>query len=136
MSSAPTSARIASVIARKSSTAWDGVPSGRRAWTWIITPPSSAIRRASAAYSAGVYGMAGPCSRPASEPETAQVRMTGSSTLRAGTLAGSDRGHAVTAPRALQALALGQLERAHDRRAGLARVDHVVDHPVARGDVD
>ena len=54
ISPSPTSARIASVIARKSSTACDGVPSGRRAWMWIITPPSSAIRRASAAYSAGV----------------------------------------------------------------------------------
>ena len=52
--SRPTSSRIASVIARKSSIAYDGVPSGVRAWMWTITPPSSAIRRASAAYSAGV----------------------------------------------------------------------------------
>ncbi len=50
----PTAARIASVIARKSSTSCDGVPSGRRAWMWIIAPPSSTIRRASAAYSCGV----------------------------------------------------------------------------------
>ena len=50
----PTSARMASVMARKSSTSWLGVPSGRRAWMWIIAPPSSTIRRASAAYSAGV----------------------------------------------------------------------------------
>jgi hypothetical protein len=50
----PTSSWIASVIARKSSTECDGVPSGVRAWIWITTPPSSTIRRASAAYSAGV----------------------------------------------------------------------------------
>src|ERR671910_492433 len=55
----PTSSWMADVIARKSSTAYDGVPSGRRAWMWIITPPSSAIRRASAAYSAGVHGQVG-----------------------------------------------------------------------------
>src|SRR5881397_980549 len=73
------SARIASVMARKSSTAWLGVPSGRREWMWIITPPSAAIRRASAPYSSGVYGIAGHCSRLASAPEIAQVRITGSS---------------------------------------------------------
>src|SRR3954470_11321061 len=66
-------------MARKSSTPWLGAPSGRRAWMWIITPPSSAIRRASAAYSCGVYGIAGHCSRLASAPEIAQVMMTGSS---------------------------------------------------------
>src|SRR3954465_6528855 len=33
-------------------------------------------------------------------------------------------------PRPLHPLALGHLERAADHRAGLARVDHVVDHPV------
>src|SRR4051794_7007047 len=126
---------MASVIARKSSTACDGVPSGRRAWMWIITPPSSAIRRASAAYSAGVYGIAGHCSRPASAPDTAQVRMTGSSTLRAGTLA-SDGIHTVPAPRTLQLLVLREPQRPDDRRAGLAGVDHIVDHPVPRGDVD
>src|SRR3954452_12756337 len=80
MTSSETAPRIASVMARKSSTAWLGVPSGRRAWIWIITPPSSAIRRASAAYSAGVYGIAGHWSREASAPETAHVRITGSST--------------------------------------------------------
>src|SRR4051794_36766403 len=94
----PTSARIASVMARKSSTAWLGVPSGRRAWMWIITPPSSTIRRASAAYSAGVYGIAGHRSRPASAPEMAHVMMTGSSrstpaaTYRANVTTGSHRG--------------------------------------------
>src|SRR3954470_19412734 len=68
-------------MARKSSTAWLGVASGRRAWTWIITPPSSTIRRASAAYSAGVYGIAGHWSRWASAPEIAHVMVTGSSRL-------------------------------------------------------
>src|SRR3954471_18749221 len=48
---------------------------------WTITPPSSAIRRASAAYSAGVYGIAGHWSRLASAPEIAHVMMTGSSRL-------------------------------------------------------
>src|SRR5689334_14302418 len=50
---------------------------------WIIEPPSSTIRRASAAYSAGVYGIAGHWSRFATAPEIAHVRMTGSSTLMA-----------------------------------------------------
>ena len=48
---------------------------------WIIAPPSSTIRRASAAYSSGVYGIAGHCSRLASAPEIEQVMMTGSSRL-------------------------------------------------------
>src|SRR5918994_2099259 len=77
MTTSPTSARIASVMARKSSTSKLGVPSGRRAWMWIIEPPSSTIRRASAAYSSGVYGIAGHWSRLATAPETAHVRMTG-----------------------------------------------------------
>src|ERR687887_2660224 len=81
MITSSTSERIASVMARKSSTSYDGVPSGRRAWMWIITPPSSTIRRASAPYSSGVYGMAGHCSRPATAPEIAHVMMTGSSRL-------------------------------------------------------
>ena len=46
-----------------------------------MLPPSSTIRRASAAYSSGVYGIAGHCSRLATAPEMAQVRMTGSSRL-------------------------------------------------------
>src|SRR3954454_11041924 len=81
MTSSETAPRIASVMARKSSTAWLRVPSGRRAWMWILTPPSSTIRRASAAYSAGVYGIAGHWSRLASAPEVAHVMMTGSSRL-------------------------------------------------------
>src|SRR4051812_16002420 len=50
---------------------------------WIIDPPSSTIRRASAAYSSGVYGIAGHWSRLASAPEIEQVRTTGSSRLMA-----------------------------------------------------
>ena len=45
------------------------------------TPPSSTIRRASAPYSSGVYGIAGHCSRFAIAPEIAHVMITGSSTL-------------------------------------------------------
>src|SRR3954447_20000155 len=48
---------------------------------WIIEPPSSTIRRASAAYSSGVYGIAGHWSRSATAPEIEQVRITGSSRL-------------------------------------------------------
>src|SRR5580704_8942170 len=43
------------------------------------TPPSSTIRRASAAYSAGVYGIAGQWSRFATAPEIEQQMITGSS---------------------------------------------------------
>ena len=46
------------------------------------TPPSSTIRRASAAYSAGVYGIAGHWSRLAIAPEIAQVMIAGSSRLK------------------------------------------------------
>ena len=42
--------------------------------------PSSTARRASAAYSSGVYGIAGHWSRFATAPEIAQVSRTGSST--------------------------------------------------------
>src|SRR3954469_1381748 len=48
---------------------------------WIMLAPSSAARRASAAYSSGVYGIAGHCARLATAPEMAHVRMTGSSRL-------------------------------------------------------
>ena len=54
ITSAPACERIASVIAAKSSTSYDGTPSGVRAWMWIITAPSSTARRASAPYSSGV----------------------------------------------------------------------------------
>ena len=79
MITSPTSARIASVIARKSSISYEGAPSGVRAWMWIIDAPSSTIRRASAAYSSGVYGIAGHWSRLAIAPEIEQVMTTGSS---------------------------------------------------------
>jgi hypothetical protein len=46
---------------------------------WIIDAPSSTARRASAAYSSGVYGIAGHWSRFATAPEIAHVRITGSS---------------------------------------------------------
>ena len=57
------------------------MPSGVRAWMWIIDAPSSTARRASAAYSSGVYGIAGHWSRLATTPEIEQVMMTGSSRL-------------------------------------------------------
>jgi hypothetical protein len=49
-----TESRMAAVMARKSSISYEGVPSGLRAWMWIIAAPSSTARRASAAYSSGV----------------------------------------------------------------------------------
>src|SRR5947209_8200142 len=108
---------------------------------WMCTPPSSTIRRASAAYSAGVYGIAGHCSRFAIAPEIEHVITTGSSMLIARGLRGfvgraSYRDDAVALPWALDLLARRHLERAADRLARLARVDHVVDHVVAGGDVD
>src|SRR5205809_8091716 len=84
MITSSTESRIAPVIARKSSISYDGTPSGVRAWMWIIEPPSSTIRRASAPYSSGVYGIAGHCSRLAIAPEMAQVMTAGSSTLKGG----------------------------------------------------
>src|SRR3954452_25175827 len=57
--------------------------------TW--TPPSSTIRRASAAYSSGVYGIAGHWSRLASDPEIEQVMTTGSSRLKAAASAESGK---------------------------------------------
>src|SRR2546421_2594218 len=48
---------------------------------WMCTPPSSTIRRASAANSSGLYGIAGHCSRLAIAPEIAQVMTAGSSML-------------------------------------------------------
>ena len=49
------------------------------------TPPSSTIRRASAAYSSGVYGIAGHWSRLAIAPEIAQVMTAGSRHAHTGT---------------------------------------------------
>ena len=42
------------MIARKSSTSYEGTPSGVRAWMWMCVQPSSTARRASSAYSSGV----------------------------------------------------------------------------------
>src|SRR5213076_2920748 len=99
---------------------------------WMWTPPSSTIRRASAAYSCGVYGIAGHWSRFAIAPEIAQQMMAGSSRL----IGLSHRDDAVAPPGALDPLARRHLETAADRRPRLARVDHVVDHVAAGGDVD
>jgi hypothetical protein len=46
---------------------------------WIIEQPSSTARFASAAYSSGVYGIAGHWSRFATAPEIEQVTMQGRS---------------------------------------------------------
>ncbi len=54
--------------------------------------PSSTARRASAAYSAGVYGIAGHWSRFATAPEIEQVSRTGSSTAK-WSLSGSGTFH-------------------------------------------
>src|SRR5919112_5708769 len=78
MITSSTSSRMAAVIAWKSSISYDGTPSGVRAWMWIIEPPSSTTRRASAAYSSGVYGIAGHWSRLATAPEIELVMTTGS----------------------------------------------------------
>jgi hypothetical protein len=50
---------------------------------WIIEQPSSTARLASAAYSSGVYGIAGHCSRFATAPEIEQVMMQGLSVIGA-----------------------------------------------------
>src|SRR3954468_18950106 len=78
MITSSTASRIASVIARKSSISYEGTPSGVRAWMWIIDPPSSTTRRASAAYSSGVYGIAAHWSRFATAPLIELVITTGS----------------------------------------------------------
>src|SRR3954468_20820831 len=78
MITSSTASRIASVIARKSSISYEGTPSGVRAWMWIIDPPSSTTRFASAAYSSGVYGIAGHWSRLATAPLIELVITTGS----------------------------------------------------------
>src|SRR5579863_4801972 len=103
---------------------------------WIWTPPSSTIRRASAAYSSGVYGIAGHWSRFAIAPEIAQVITTGSSRLTTLSNRRSYRHHTASLPRPLDMLGLSELERTADRRPRLAWVDHVIDHVVACGDID
>src|SRR4051794_2320818 len=78
MITSSTASRIASVIALKSSISYDGTPSGVRAWMWIMEAPSSTTRRASSAYSSGVYGIEGHWSRFATAPEMEFVMTTGS----------------------------------------------------------
>src|SRR3954452_15012397 len=68
MITSSTALRMASDIAAKSSISYDGTPSGVRAWMWIMLAPSSTARRASSAYSSGVYGIAGHWSRLATAP--------------------------------------------------------------------
>src|SRR6476661_3123893 len=118
---------------------------------WICEAPSSTARRASAAYSSGVYGIAGHWSRLAITPLIEQLITTGSSNeliapnLPSGALyVGIDRKrrtgtsyrhHPVALLRLLDVLVARHLQRPGDRRAGLARVDHVVDHGVAGRDV-
>src|SRR3954469_25634432 len=160
MITSSTSARIAAVIARKSSISWLGTPSGVRAWMWICEPPSSTMRRASAAYSSGVYGIAGHWSRLAIAPLIEQLMTTGSSKrlMRAPPRArktphpGRGRGrppsvpvvrgpprsyrhHPVLLPGPLDALARRHPQAADDGGAGLARVDDVVDQVVVGSDV-
>src|SRR3954454_16409967 len=81
MITSSTAPRIASVIALKSSVSYDGTPSGVRAWMWIIEAPSSTTRRASSAYSSGVYGIVGHWSRFATAPLMEFVITTGSEKL-------------------------------------------------------
>src|SRR5205807_7710352 len=94
--------------------------------------------------------------RLAIAPEIAQVMTTGSSRVTPclppvdafdavrghparGNRSASPRSygnHARALPGTLHVLARGHLERPTDRGAGLARVDHIIDHVVARRDVD
>src|SRR3954469_9637163 len=162
MITSSTSAWIASVIARKSSISKLGTPSGVRAWMWICTPPSSTIRRASAAYSSGVYGIAGHWSRLAIAPEIEQLMITGSEKRltrappraretehrgrqdrqlapfgryasekrHSGRSRASYRHDPMFLVRPLDTLVLRHSQAADDRRAGLARVDDVIDDVV------
>src|SRR3954452_12711163 len=129
ISASPTSALMASVMLRKSSTSYDGAPSGRRAWMCTITPPSSTIRRASAAYSSGVYGIAGHWSRLASDPEIEQVMTTGSSRLTWRPLreVGSPTPHCGTGPRHATRRGAGERPLPFRRRPGLALLDLAAD---------
>src|SRR3954452_23506851 len=115
---------------------------------WICEPPSSTMRRASAAYSSGVYGIAGHWSRLAITPLIEQLMTTGSSKRLISSLPwsrlfriamqsrpASYRHHPMAVARLAHLLCLGHPQRLDDRRAGLAGVDDVVDNRVARGDV-
>src|SRR3954452_6787829 len=109
---------------------------------WICDPPSSTMRRASAAYSSGVYGIAGHWSRLAIAPLMEQLMTTGSSNrlmslppVARKTARGSYGHHPVLLPRALHPLVGRHPQAADDHRTGLARIDDVVDQVVVGGDV-
>src|SRR3954447_25140538 len=128
MITSSTASRIASVIARKSSISYEGTPSGVRAWMWIIDPPSSTTRRASAAYSSGVYGIAGHWSRFATAPLIEFVITTGSLKLIGFLLRSWEAAHVAEvvapvrelAPRARDLLDRQPIERAAVRAEQLA----------------
>src|SRR5215211_1529050 len=117
---------MASVIARKSSTSKEGTPSGVRAWMWIIDAPSSTARLASAAYSSGVYGIAGHCSRLATAPEIEQVMIAGSSNRLMRDLLGVGAGR-LAPPVPLE----HQVDPGHGVAVGRARLAHAREGPVA-----
>src|ERR1700753_726051 len=100
---------------------------------WIWDAPSSTARRASAAYSSGVYGIAGHWSRLASTPLIEQLMITGSSKLLISPPPSLDRHYAVAFPWLLDLLVARHPQGFDDRRPGLARVDDFVDHRVAGG---
>src|SRR5215213_217191 len=165
MITSSTAPRIASVMSRKSEISYEGTPSCVRAWMWIIDPPSSTTRRASAPYSSGVYGIAGHWSRLATAPLIELVITTGSSkrlmwppcvplacvgeargvrglagkgggsSARGAPHGRSYRHHPMPLPRPVDALGRRHLQSADHHGARLARVDDVVDHRVPRGDV-
>src|ERR687895_347349 len=98
---------------------------------WITDAPASRARRASAAYSSGVYGMAGHWSRLAATPLIAHVITHASMAAKPKR---SDGEHAVLTPRALRLLRLRGREASGEDRSGLGRVDHVVDERPPGGD--
>src|SRR3954462_898602 len=129
MTTSSTAPRIASVIARKSSISYDGTPSGVRAWMWIIVAPSSTARLASAAYSSGVYGMAGHCSRLATAPEIEQTTIAGSSNrlMRASLALAVERARLAPLPVPLE----HQVDPGHRVAVGRARLALARVRPVA-----
>src|SRR4051812_24819995 len=121
---------------------------------WIIVAPSSTARLASAAYSSGVYGIAGHCSRLATAPEIEQTTIAGSSNrLMRASLASAvgrerlaplevplehqvDPGHRVAIRRARLALARGGpvADRQRDARGEGAHVVADLQRDRARAD--
>src|SRR3954447_23887050 len=100
---------------------------------WTCEAPSSTARRASAAYSSGVYGIAGHWSRLAITPLIEQLMITASSNELISF--SSDRHHAVAFLRLLDVLVARHLQGPGDRRPRLPRVNDVVDQGVASGEV-